>query len=178
MRLEGVGRRYGVRGPWVLRDVDLELTGPALLRVDGANGTGKSTVLRIVAGLDRPTAGRVTGRPGRTAYVPERFPPALPFDAYGYLVHLGRVHGLRGAVAGRRAAQWLERFGIGGYARTPLLVTSGSPANAAVTGLVTGSRTGAIDFPLLPLVAAGAVTALATAFACRLAGKGQSLAGT
>jgi hypothetical protein len=59
-----------------------------------------------------------------------------------------------------------------------VLVTSGSPANAAVTGLVTGSRTGAVDFPLLPLVAAGGVAALATALACRLAGRGQSLAGT
>jgi hypothetical protein len=52
-----------------------------------------------------------------------------------------------------------------------LLVASGSPANAAVTGLVTGSRTGAITFPLLPLAVAAAVTALATVAACRRAGR-------
>lgn len=119
MRLEAVGRRYGARGPWVLRGVDLEVPGGRVLRVEGANGSGKSTILRILAGIDRPTAGRVSGRP-RTAYVPERFPPALPFDAHGYLVHLGRVHGLGGSTAARRAAEWLERFGIAGYARTPL----------------------------------------------------------
>ncbi|WP_431966942.1 ABC transporter ATP-binding protein [Actinacidiphila sp. bgisy160] len=119
MRLEAVGRRYGTRGPWVLRNVDLDVPGGQVLRVEGANGSGKSTVLRILAGIDRPTTGRVTGRP-RTAYVPERFPPALPFDAHGYLVHLGRVHGLRGRTAARRAAEWLECLGIAGYARTPL----------------------------------------------------------
>lgn len=119
MRLEAVGRRYGARGPWVLRDVDLELPGRQLLRVEGANGSGKSTFLRVLAGIDRPTAGHVTGRP-RTAYVPERFPPALPFDARGYLVHLGRVHGLGSRTAADRAERWLERFGIAQYARTPL----------------------------------------------------------
>ena len=119
MRLEAVGRRYGARGPWVLRGVDLDVPGGRVLRVEGANGSGKSTVLRILAGIDRPTTGRVSGRP-RTAYVPERFPLALPFDAHGYLVHLGRVHGLGSRTAARRAEQWLECFGIAGYARTPL----------------------------------------------------------
>ncbi|MFF3560579.1 ATP-binding cassette domain-containing protein [Streptomyces sp. NPDC002574] len=119
MRLEAVGRRYGARGPWVLREVELELPGRQLLRIEGANGSGKSTFLRVLAGIDRPTSGRVTGRP-RTAYVPERFPPALPFDALGYLVHIGRVHGLGSRTAADRAARWLERFGIAQYARTPL----------------------------------------------------------
>ncbi|MFI9102662.1 ATP-binding cassette domain-containing protein [Streptomyces fildesensis] len=119
MRLEGVGRRYGLGGHWVLRDVDLEVPPGALLRVQGANGSGKSTLLRIVAGVDRPSTGRITGRPA-TAYVPERFPPALPFDAHGYLVHLGAIHGLRRTTAARRAAEWLERFGAAGHARTPM----------------------------------------------------------
>lgn len=119
MRLEGVGRRYGPRGPWVLRDVHLDLPGGALLRIEGANGSGKSTLLRLCAGLDRPSTGRITGRP-RTAYVPERFPAALPFTALGYLTHLGRIHGLRGPVATRRALGWLDRFGAAGHARTPL----------------------------------------------------------
>ncbi|MCZ4103603.1 ATP-binding cassette domain-containing protein, partial [Streptomyces sp. H39-C1] len=119
MRLERVGRRYGLGGPWVLRDVDLDVPPGSLLRVQGANGSGKSTLLRIVAGVDRPSTGRITGRPA-TAYVPERFPPALPFDAHGYLVHLGAIHGLRRTTAGRRAGEWLERFGAAGHARTPM----------------------------------------------------------
>jgi ABC-type Mn2+/Zn2+ transport system ATPase subunit len=104
----------------VLRDVDLDVPAGTLVRVEGANGSGKSTLLRLVAGIDAPSAGRITGRPPRTAYVPERFPAALPFTASAYLLHLGRVHGLGRREAAARAAAWLERFGAGAHARTPL----------------------------------------------------------
>ncbi|KAA6215312.1 ABC transporter ATP-binding protein [Streptomyces albofaciens JCM 4342] len=133
MRLDGVGRRYGVRGPWVLRDVDLDLPRRSLVRVEGHNGSGKSTLLRLLAGIDAPSTGRITGRP-RTAYVPERFPAALPFTAVGYLTHLGRVHGLRGRTAARRATEWLDRFGAAGHARTPLAeLSKGTSQKVAVT---------------------------------------------
>ncbi|WP_218053366.1 ABC transporter ATP-binding protein [Streptomyces rhizosphaericus] len=119
MRLRGVGRRYGLGGPWVLRGVDLEVSPGSLTRVQGRNGSGKSTLLRLLAGIDAPSAGRITGRPP-TAYVPERFPAELPFSALGYLTHLGRIHGLSRAAAARGAGEWLERFGADGYAGTPL----------------------------------------------------------
>ncbi|MGW7336094.1 ABC transporter ATP-binding protein [Streptomyces sp. NPDC054808] len=119
LRLDGVGRRYGVRGTWVLRGVNLGVVPGTLVRVEGSNGTGKSTLLRLLAGIDAPTEGRVTGRP-RTAYVPERFPPALPFTAARYLTHLGTVHGLSRPAAARAAGQWLERLGAAGYADTRL----------------------------------------------------------
>ncbi|WEV24836.1 ATP-binding cassette domain-containing protein [Streptomyces sp. 71268] len=132
LALEGVGRRYGPRGPWVLRDVELAVPAGTLLRIVGTNGTGKSTLLRIVAGIDQPTVGRVRGRP-RTAYVPERFPAELPFTAVGYLTHLGRVHGLRGRRAADAAARWLERFGAAGHARTPLAeLSKGTSQKVAV----------------------------------------------
>ncbi|MBM9618595.1 ATP-binding cassette domain-containing protein [Streptomyces zhihengii] len=119
MRLRGVGRRYGLAGPWVLRAVDLDVPRGALIRVEGANGSGKSTLLRLLAGIDAPTEGRVTGRP-RTAYVPERFPAALPFTAAGYVTRLGRIHGLGRRAAEAAALGWLERLGAAGHARTPL----------------------------------------------------------
>ncbi|WP_326768432.1 ATP-binding cassette domain-containing protein [Streptomyces sp. NBC_01591] len=104
----------------MLRGVDLDLPTHTLIRIEGANGTGKSTLLRLLAGIDAPTEGRITGRGVRTAYVPERFPAALPFTAAGYLVHLGRIHGLRTSEAADRARSWLARFGAAGHARTPL----------------------------------------------------------
>jgi ABC-type Mn2+/Zn2+ transport system ATPase subunit len=132
LRLEGVGRRYGLRGPWVLRGVDLTLAPGTLTRLEGANGTGKSTLLRLLAGIDAPTEGRVTGRP-RTAYVPERFPAALPFTASGYLTHLGAVQGLTRPAAARAADEWLERFGAAAYARTPMSeLSKGSSQKVAV----------------------------------------------
>ncbi|MEU2283628.1 ABC transporter [Streptomyces sp. NPDC013178] len=48
------------------------------------------------------------------------------------------------------------------------LVVTGSPAQAAVSGLVTGSRSATVHPPLLPLAAAALVTAAATAVACAL----------
>nr|WP_316740663.1 ATP-binding cassette domain-containing protein [Streptomyces sp. MK7] len=132
LRLDGVGRRYGLRGPWVLRGVDLAIRPGTLTRVEGANGTGKSTLLRLLARVDAPTEGRVTGRP-RTAYVPERFPAALPFTAAGYLTHLGAVHGLSRPAAARAAGEWLERFGAAAHAASPMTALSkGSSQKVAV----------------------------------------------
>ncbi|MFH8337714.1 ATP-binding cassette domain-containing protein [Streptomyces sp. AM6-12] len=132
LRLTAVGRRYGVRGPWVLRGVDLTIAPGTLTRIEGANGTGKSTLLRLLARLDAPTEGRITGRP-RTAYVPERFPSALPFTAAGYLTRLGTVQGLSRASAARAAGTWLERFGAAAYAGTPMArLSKGSSQKIAV----------------------------------------------
>ncbi|MFH8839554.1 ATP-binding cassette domain-containing protein [Streptomyces sp. NPDC017868] len=173
MRLEHVGRRHGLRGPWVLREVSLDLPAAALVRVVGTNGTGKSTLLRLLAGVDAPTEGRVTGRPARTAYVPERFPVALPFTALDYLVHLGRVQGLGRAAARARAGEWLERFGAAEHAGAGLAeLSKGTSQKVAVaqalladpallvldeawTGLDTGART-ALDTAVRERLAAGA----------------------
>ncbi|MFC6596259.1 ABC transporter ATP-binding protein [Kitasatospora paranensis] len=119
MRLTGVGRRYGRGGPWILRGVGLAVAPGEVVRIEGRNGSGKSTLLRIAAGVERPTEG-AAALPARRAYVPERFPPALPFDVRGYLRSLGRVHGLDAAEAARRAAHWMERFGIADRTGTPL----------------------------------------------------------
>ncbi|TVZ83744.1 ABC transporter [Streptomyces sp. BK340] len=48
------------------------------------------------------------------------------------------------------------------------VVVAGSPAQAAVSGLVTGSQSGRIPVPLLPLAGAVLVTAAAFAAACAL----------
>ncbi|MDX3592394.1 ATP-binding cassette domain-containing protein [Streptomyces sp. ID03-2B] len=187
MHLRGVGHRYGLRGAWVLRGVDLTLPARALVRVEGANGVGKSTLLRLLAGIDAPAEGRITGRPARTAYVPERFPAALPLTATGYLVHLGRIHGLRTAEAKRRAGEWLNRFGAADHARTPLAeLSKGTSQKVAVaqallaapdllvldeawTGLDTAARA-ELDRAVAERVAAGATVVFVDHDPRRLAG--------
>ncbi|MFI1782598.1 ABC transporter ATP-binding protein [Streptomyces rubiginosohelvolus] len=187
MDLRGVGHRYGLGGRWVLRGVDLALPAGALVRVEGGNDAGKSTLLRLLAGIDAPAEGRITGRPARTAYVPERFPAALPLTATGYLVHLGRIHGLRTAEAKRRAGEWLTRFGAAEHARTPLVeLSKGTSQKVAVaqallaapdllvldeawTGLDTAART-ELDRAVAERVAAGATVVFVDHDPRRLAG--------
>ncbi len=52
-----------------------------------------------------------------------------------------------------------------------VLVASGSPANAAVTGLVTGSASGTVQLPVPALLFAAVVCAAFTVVTCRLAGR-------
>jgi ABC-type multidrug transport system ATPase subunit len=119
MRLDAVGKRYGVRQPWVISGLSADVPPGRLIRVAGRNGSGKSTALRVAAGVCRPSAGRVTGRP-HTGYVPERFPGGLPFTGREYLLQLARVHGLRGAGGARAVDQWLDRLGASPFAGQPL----------------------------------------------------------
>ena len=123
MRLESVGKRYGLRQPWIVRDVTLDVPAGRLIRLEGRNGSGKSTLLRMAAGVMQPSAGRVTGRP-HTGYVPERFPGSLAFSARDYLLHLARVHGLQGPAVRARVDEWLERLGAADYAGSPLRTLS------------------------------------------------------
>jgi ABC-2 type transport system ATP-binding protein len=123
VRLVTVGKRYGLRQPWIVRDVTQEVAAGRLIRVAGPNGSGKSTLLRVIAGASVPSAGRVTGRP-QAGYVPERFPPALAFSAREYLEHMGRIHGLQSAAALAATEEWLERLGATDYARAPLRTLS------------------------------------------------------
>ncbi|MEU9294768.1 ATP-binding cassette domain-containing protein [Streptomyces sp. NPDC048266] len=192
MRLERVGRRHGLRGPWVLREVDLHLPAGTLVRVVGTNGTGKSTLLRLVAGVDAPGEGRVTGRPARTAYVPERFPAALPFTAADYLVHLARIQGLGRAAARAAAGEWLERLGAAEHASTDMArLSKGSSQKIAVaqafladpallvldeawTGLDTGARA-ELDAAVRERRTAGATVVFVDHDPRRLAGEADAV---
>jgi heme exporter protein A len=55
VEVTAVGKRFGAR--WVLRGVTLGVRREEAVGLLGANGTGKSTVLRVIATLLRPNAG-------------------------------------------------------------------------------------------------------------------------
>ncbi|HEU5321897.1 MAG TPA: ABC transporter ATP-binding protein, partial [Methylomirabilota bacterium] len=57
LRLEGVRAAYGPIE--ALRGLDLEVRAGELVCLLGANGAGKSSTLRAISGLLRPTAGRI-----------------------------------------------------------------------------------------------------------------------
>ncbi|BDH03050.1 MULTISPECIES: ABC transporter ATP-binding protein [Streptomyces] len=55
----GLGRRYGRRGGWALRDCAFRLPAGRVCAVVGPNGAGKSTLFAIASGLLRPTEGEL-----------------------------------------------------------------------------------------------------------------------
>ena len=59
IRFEGVGFRYPDAATWALRGVDLFLPKGQSLALVGENGAGKTTFIKLLAGLYRPTEGRV-----------------------------------------------------------------------------------------------------------------------
>ena len=60
LRIESLAKTYhGLRERRVLREVSLVLGAGEYIAVMGESGIGKSTLLNLVAGLDRPDAGRI-----------------------------------------------------------------------------------------------------------------------
>lgn len=107
------------RGP-VLRDVSLTVRQGETVCLMGPSGLGKTTLLRCVAGLERPESGSITG-------VPERL---------GYVFQEDRLCGVFSAVANVRLAtgralpepeilRHLEELGLAGSARRPVSQLSG-----------------------------------------------------
>jgi ATP-binding cassette subfamily F protein 3 len=68
--LRGIVKSFG--GRRVLDELDLEVGPRARVGLVGANGAGKSTILRLLAGQDAPDAGALTIRRGATvAFLPQ-----------------------------------------------------------------------------------------------------------
>ena len=58
LKLDGVGKIYA-NGVQALADLTLQVAPGEILAIVGGSGCGKSTALRVISGLDRPTRGRV-----------------------------------------------------------------------------------------------------------------------
>src|ERR1700694_3759399 len=114
--VEHLVRRFG--GRVILQDVSFTVAPGMAFGIAAANGAGKTVLLRLVASLDRPTAGRIAihgydtlRRPravrDRIGYVPEE--PMLydGLTAEQYLQFVGRARGLRKEVRHAVAATLL-----------------------------------------------------------------------
>ncbi|MEY3462932.1 MAG: putative transporter ATP-binding protein YdiF [Cyanobacteriota bacterium] len=111
LRLERLGKIYPTGE--VLRDVTWEVKPGDRIGLVGVNGAGKSTQLRIIAGLEEPSSGSVVkqGSP-RIAYLQQEFDvdPARTvreelFQAFGEAaVVLNRKHAVEHAMASEKAA--------------------------------------------------------------------------
>jgi putative ABC transport system ATP-binding protein len=133
LSIRGVGKAYdGPRKRIVFSGVDLELATSEYVAVMGESGIGKSTLLNLIAGLERPDAGTIQLdgldlarlsddaltrlRGERMGFVFQAF-HILPYLSVGQNVELPlRLQHAPVEDARRRAGQMLEAVGLSGRA--------------------------------------------------------------
>jgi zinc transport system ATP-binding protein len=136
---------YG-QGPPVLNDVDLAIERGEFVAIAGPNGGGKTTLLRLVLGIERPSAGQTLlfGEPAHRfsrreaiGYLAQRAQlgvsaPATVREvvAAGRLPRAGLVGGL-GRADREQIDEAIERVGLAGVAETPLTRLSGGQQQRA-----------------------------------------------
>ncbi|WP_040979001.1 ABC transporter ATP-binding protein [Oceanobacillus jeddahense] len=110
IELKHINKKYGKKN--ILYDISLSMNENQVIAILGANGSGKSTFLRIAAGIERPDRGQVVypDKNIRIGYVPERFPKYLRFTPDEYLHYIGKISGISETELKQRISSLLHRF--------------------------------------------------------------------
>ena len=132
--LAGVSKVYG-RGSAAVQALDqvsLSVAPGEFTCLIGASGCGKSTMLSLVAGLDKPTTGNIAVS-GRIAMMFQE-PALFPWLSAGANVELAlRARGVGRAERRQRAAELLETVRLGGFgAKQPHQLSGGMRQRVAL----------------------------------------------
>ena len=130
IRLEALTKQFShrTRGElYAVRDVTLEVPPGQFLTLLGPSGCGKTTTLRMIAGFEPPTRGRVfLGDAEVTGLMANRRNIGFVFQNYALFPHLPvfenvayglRVRKLGGDAIRRAVGEVLELVGLAGYER-------------------------------------------------------------
>ena len=150
LKLEHISKTYA--GHLALDGVDLTLADVRSLVLIGPSGGGKSTLLRVIAGLEYPDAGSVEINGERVVFeeaalLRHRRTIGTVFQAYNLFPHLTalenitlpleKVHGHRPAAAAEIARQLLARFRLEGHAaQRPAELSGGQRQRVAIARAV------------------------------------------
>ena len=125
LQLRAINKRFGERQ--VLHQLDLDVAKGECVALLGASGCGKSTALRLIAGLDHPDQGSIRINDAEMVDVPaERRRVGMVFQSYALFPHLNVWENLelglrmRGGSAGardERIRSVLEVLQLSGQAR-------------------------------------------------------------
>ena len=109
---------------WALKDVSFEVPRGSTFGLIGHNGSGKSTMLRLMAGIHRPTSGsiRVDGRVSALLELGAGFHPDLTGRENIYLN--GSILGLNRRSITAKIDEIIEFAGLGEFIDTPVKVYS------------------------------------------------------
>ena len=159
-------------GRWLFEGLDLNLEPGEGALVTGANGIGKSSLLRIAAGLLAPAAGRVV-RDGGVALSAEAAALDEDRSLFAALAFWARLDGQEDEVV----ALALAAIGLAQLAEVPVRLLSTGQRRRATLARVIASKAGIwlLDEPASGLDAAS-LNALTAAMAGHLASGGVILA--
>jgi putative spermidine/putrescine transport system ATP-binding protein len=158
VRLEGISKRFGDVA--AVDGVTLDVAPGEFFTMLGPSGSGKTTTLRLIAGFERPDAGRIElGGADVTRVAPYARDVNTVFQDYALFPHMtvqeNVEYGLRVKRIGRRArrgqaAEALERVRLGGLgARKPIQLSGGQRQRVALArALVNRPRVLLLDEPL------------------------------
>jgi ABC-type nitrate/sulfonate/bicarbonate transport system ATPase subunit len=135
-----VFRRRGFAPVPAIDRIDLDVRRNEFVSIVGPSGCGKSTLFNIIAGIERPSAGRVvidgtdaTGRPGLVSYMFQK-DLLLPWRSVLDNITLGlELGGTPRGAARRQAAELADRYGLRGFEdRFPSTLSGGMRQRAAL----------------------------------------------
>ncbi len=145
LTLRGVTKRFGTTT--AVDAVDLDVADGEFLAVLGPSGCGKTTLLRLIAGFERPDAGTLsigdTVVSGPRSFVPpERRRVGIVFQSYALWPHMTvdgnvgyplRTMGVKGEAYRARVDAALASVGLTGYgARRPAELSGGQRQRVAL----------------------------------------------
>lgn len=124
LALENVTKRFGAVA--AVDQLSFEVREGEVFGFLGGNGAGKTTSLRMVLDIIRPTEGRITvlGRPpgrenaGSLGFLPEERGLYRTMSALDTIIYFGRLKGMTAAAAKSEGLVLLERFGLAAHARS------------------------------------------------------------
>lgn len=104
----------------VIKDLSMEIKEGSIFGFLGANGSGKTTTMRMLLDILRPDSGHITWQGKNVRVVPRRHWGYLPEERGLYpkmvveeqLLFLARLYGVSKQAARRELDEWLERFQI------------------------------------------------------------------
>jgi spermidine/putrescine ABC transporter ATP-binding subunit len=141
VRLDGVCKQFGE--VWALQPTSLDIARGEFFSLLGASGSGKTTTLRIIAGFEQPTAGRVFLREQDVTWsAPYERNVNTVFQDYALFPHMTvgqnvgyglRVRREKKAAIVRRVSQALELVQLTGYEhRRPAQLSGGQRQRVAL----------------------------------------------